>query len=201
MVLTTTFTTYQSSYEGLRVFISFSTPGIGPYMYSMASLFMSIILNECSMNAKRVLAGDIRQTFASLQCFCAWIIDTAPFCYLFFHVIELFIFTLVLDVSINLSPYFTSTTPALHAPAVTCDKHSIAKRCFFGVNTAVRSNSEQIISEHLFRLAPPSQVKPNFFLQIKLSNYFNDRVRKVLFVCTLCAGYAKVVVHFFSYAQ
>ena len=37
------------------------------------------------------------------------------------------------------------------------------KKIFFRVNTAVQSNWEQIISEHFFRLAPPSQVKPTIF--------------------------------------
>ena len=52
----------------------------------------------------------------------------------------------------------------LHAPIT-----PLQKRGFFGVNTAVWSNSEQIIYENLFILAPPSQVKPIiFFSKLKL---------------------------------
>ena len=149
------------------------------------------------MYEKLVLEGARRQTFASLQCFCAWIRGTAPFCDLFVHVVALFILALVIDVSSNPSSDFTSTTPSLNAPVITCANHSITNRGFFGVNTAVRSNSEQIISEHFFRLSPPSQVKPIIFLQTKLSNYVINRVIKVPCICTLCAGHAKVVVPFF----
>ena len=41
----------------------------------------------------------------------------------------------------------------------------------------------------------------NFALKIKLSNNFNDRLRKVLWVCTFCAGHAKVVVPFFKFRE
>ena len=39
----------------------------------------------------------------------------------------------------------------------------------------------------------------NLFIQIKLRNYLNDRVRKFLWVCTLCAGHATVMVPSFYF--
>ena len=84
------------------------------------------------MYEKLFLAGASKRKISSLQFFCALTRAAAPFCDSFVNVIFLFIIALVFDVSSNPSSDFTSTTPALHDPEITCAKHSVAKIGFFG---------------------------------------------------------------------
>ena len=77
------------------------------------------------MYSKRFLAGASRRMFTNLQCFCDWIRATKNFGDFFVHVIALFIFALLLDVSSNPPSYFESTTPALNFPEITHAKHYI----------------------------------------------------------------------------